>query len=176
MAAALPWAAPSAVPGSALLSAAPGPGQPHRALRKGARHILMALRQAPLQNTRLSPAEKIEPPPGITQGTNTQPSGSLRGVEGLPFYLLSGKHNSSIEHTKTIYCFRGLWKKDENEGEAQGLSSDVEKVSRKYTAWDKLSPNSCKNPNLQHPPPSSPPGRVPILIKHTRSWRNVFII
>lgn len=47
-------------------------------------------------------SKKIQPPPGIIRGTNAQPSGSSCGMEGINFYLLSGKHDASIEYTKTI--------------------------------------------------------------------------
>lgn len=87
-------------------------------------------------------SEKIWPPPGIIWGTNTQPPGSSCGVEDIHFYLRSGEHSASREYTKTIAASDVSKKKDKDEGEPQRLSNDVEEASRKYTAWNKLSPSS----------------------------------
>lgn len=44
------------------------------------------------------------------------------------------------QNTEKTLLLQRCPKKDKDEGEAQG--NDVEEVSRKHTAWDKLSSNS----------------------------------
>ena len=126
-------------------------------------------------------SKKIQAPPGIIRGTNTQPSGSSCGTEGIHFYLLSGKHDAGIEYKKKHYCFRGLQKKIRIREKHRGSATTWWKFQGNTQPGTSClpTPSPCRTQifNILCLPPhclSSPPRRVHILIKHKKSEKCLY--
>lgn len=102
----------------------------------------MALCQAPLQTTGISPVKRYDPLQG-SSGVQTPNLQALHVVRRIFIFIYGVAGTVLAENTqKPLLLQTSPKKKDKDEGKAQRLSNDVEEVSRKYTAWNKVSPSS----------------------------------